>query len=111
MNLLVAVTIGVLVAVGLLQLQQRDLVRVVVGLYTVWNALNLLMIAVVSVRGQQAPLVAGGDHPMADPLVQALVLTAIVISFGFIAFLVALVFWLSRRGQSIDVGDFQEARK
>ncbi|MDQ4075867.1 MAG: sodium:proton antiporter [Chloroflexota bacterium] len=111
MNVLIAVTIGVLVAVGLLQLQQRDLVRVVVGLYTLWNALNLLMIAVASIRGRQAPLVDSGSQPMADPLVQALVLTAIVISFGFTAFLVTLVFWLARRGESIDVRDFQEARK
>jgi multisubunit Na+/H+ antiporter MnhC subunit len=45
---------------------------------------------------------------LADPLVQAFVLTAIVITFGFTALLVAITSWLSRRGNSININDFQE---
>lgn len=110
MPILVPVTIGVLVAVAVLQLLQRDVVRIVVGLYVFWNAANLLIISVATVRGARAPIVDVGAGPMADPLVQALILTAIVISFGFISFLVTLLYWLGQRGRSVDVGDFQEGR-
>lgn len=109
MSALFAITIGLLVSVGLLQLLQRDAVRVVVGFYLLWNAANLLLLGAAGARGTRAPIADLGEGPLADPLVQALVLTAIVISFGFTAFLVALVFWLSRRG-SIDLDDFREER-
>lgn len=111
MNLLMALTIGIVVAVAVLQLMQRDAVRMVVGLYLFWNAANLLIIAVARIRGVRAPIAQIGDGPMADPLVQALVLTAIVITYGFTAFLVMLIYWLARRGRSIDVEDFREGRE
>ncbi|MBI4497360.1 MAG: NADH-quinone oxidoreductase subunit K [Chloroflexi bacterium] len=110
MSLLMAATIGVLVAVAVLQLLQRNAVRMVIGLYLFWNAANLLIIAVSRTRGVRAPFVGGDAAPLADPLVQALVLTAIVITFGFTAFLVTLTFWLVARGNSIDVTDFTEGR-
>lgn len=108
MSLLIAATIGVLVVAGVLQLLQASVVRIVAGLYILWNAANLLVISVAAVRGTRAPLVDGGTGPMADPLVQALVLTAIVVTFGFTAFLVTLILWLAHRGGSIDVGDFRQ---
>jgi multicomponent Na+:H+ antiporter subunit C len=109
MSLLIALTIGFLVAVAVLQLLQRDLVRIVVGLYVLWNATNLLLIAVGAVRGDRAPF-ANGAGEMADPLVQAFVLTGIVITFGFMACLVTLLLWLTHHGESADVNDFTRAR-
>jgi len=109
--MLMAVTIGILVAVAVLQILQRDGIRIVVGLYTFWNAANLLIIATAVERGTRAPFVNMGSGPMADPLVQALVLTAIVISFGFTAFLVTLASWLARSGESIDVEAFRKGRE
>jgi multicomponent Na+:H+ antiporter subunit C len=109
MSLVVAAAIGFLVTVGVLQLLQRDTIRIVVGLYILWNATNLLLIAVGAVRGERAPI-ADGDGVMADPLVQAFVLTAIVITFGFMAFLVTLVFWLARDEESTDVTHFRRGQ-
>lgn len=111
MSLLMAATIGILVAVAVLQILQRDVVRIVVGLYIFWNAANLLIIALSRIEGVRAPIVHEGAGPMADPLVQAMVLTAIVITFGFTAFLVTLIFWLAHRGRSIDVSDFRAGRE
>lgn len=111
MNLLLAVAIGFLVAIGVLQLFQRDIVRIVVGFYILWNAANLLIIGVARLVGTRAPLVTEGTGPMADPLVQALVLTAIVITFGFTAFMVALMYWLAERGQSVHAEAFRESRE
>jgi multicomponent Na+:H+ antiporter subunit C len=110
MSVLIAATIGFLIAVAVLQLLQRDAVRIVVGLYILWNATNLLLIAAGAVRGGQAPIVAGNGGTMADPLVQAFVLTAIVITFGFMAFLITLVFWLARLENSTDTDQMRRGR-
>jgi multicomponent Na+:H+ antiporter subunit C len=110
MTYLIAITIGILVTVAVLQLLQRDMIRIVVGLYILWNAANLLMISVASVWGVRAPMMNDTDAPMADPLVQAFVLTSIVITFGFTALLVAILSWLSRSGDSIDLTAFQEEK-
>jgi multicomponent Na+:H+ antiporter subunit C len=104
-NLLLAMAVGVLVSVGVLHVLQRDGVRVVVGLYVLWNAINLLLIAIA--RQPSGDSGAAG----ADPVVQALTLTAIVITFGFTAFLLTLVAWLASRRQSIDLADFRESRE
>jgi multicomponent Na+:H+ antiporter subunit C len=111
MTILLAVTIGVLVTIALLQLQQRDIVRMVIGLYILWNATNLLLVGVAAIRGETAPLIDGSSRAMADPLVQAFVLTAIIITFGFLAFLAALILWLARSGESIDVAHFTRGRE
>jgi multicomponent Na+:H+ antiporter subunit C len=109
MSYLMAAIIGLLVAVAVMQILHRDAIRVVVGIYILWNATNLLIIGVASVWGPGAPILEeknGGA--MADPLVQVFVLTAIVITFGFTALLVAITSWLSSSGDSIDILDFQE---
>jgi multicomponent Na+:H+ antiporter subunit C len=110
MSYLIAITIGLLVTVAVLQLLQRDMIRIVVGLYILWNATNLLMISVASTWGGRAPMMNDTDAPMTDPLVQAFVLTSIVITFGFTALLVAMLSWLSHSGDSIDLTAFQEER-
>lgn len=110
MNLLFAITIGVVVAVAVLQLVQRDVVRVVVGLYLLWNAVNLLIIGVATLRATRAPLADGDGGALADPLVQAIVLTSIVITFGFTAFLLTLLVLLGHRGKSFDVEEFDKGR-
>jgi multisubunit Na+/H+ antiporter MnhC subunit len=110
MSVLIAITIGLLVTVAVLQLLQRDIIRIVVGLYTLWNAVNLLLISVAATWGSRAPMLDGSDTPMTDPLVQAFVLTSIVITFGFTALLVAIVSWLAHSGHSIDLRAFEEER-
>jgi multicomponent Na+:H+ antiporter subunit C len=109
MSLFISLTIGFLVAVAVLQLLQRDIVRIVVGLYILWNAANLLLVAASALRGERAPF-ATGETGLADPLVQAFVLTGIVITFGFMACLITLLFWLIRSGESEDIGDYRRGR-
>jgi multicomponent Na+:H+ antiporter subunit C len=110
MSYLIAITIGLLVTVAVLQLLQRDMIRIVVGLYILWNATNLLMISVASIWGGRAPMLNDTGGPMTDPLVQAFVLTSIVITFGFTALLVAMLSWLAHSRDSIDLTAFQEER-
>ena len=80
--------IGTLFAVGVYLILQRNLTRVLVGLGVLAHAVNLMLIG----AGQpgRAPIVEAGAGDYADPLSQALILTAIVITFGVTAFLLGL---------------------
>ena len=98
-NLVVALLIGVLYAVGTYLVLQRTLTRVVLGLGLLGHGANLLLLQAGGAGGL-APFVtsAGGATvgTTADPLPQAMVLTAIVITFGVTAFLLAMAYrsWL-----------------
>ena len=98
-NLTLALLIGVLYAVGTYLLLQRTLTRVVLGLGLMSHGANLLLLAAGGSAGA-VPFVGRTDGAAgagtADPLPQAMVLTAIVITFGVTAFLLALAFrsWL-----------------
>jgi len=82
------VLVGVLFAVGTYLLMERSLTRIALGVGVLGNGVNVLLVIVGS-RPGRAPIVnAGGE--MTDPLPQALVLTAIVIGFALLAFLLAL---------------------
>ena len=98
MELLLAVVVGGLYAGGIYLMLRRSIVKIIFGLALLGHAANLLIFTAAGLTRGRAPLVpvsgsvAGGE--LADPLPQALILTAIVISFGVVAF--ALV--LFRRG-------------
>lgn len=90
MELLLALGIGVLVASGIwLVLRERSF-SVVLGLTLMSYAGNLFIFAGGRLAPAASPLAVEGHGPLADPLPQALVLTAIVIGFGMTAYLVAL---------------------
>ena len=102
MPLVLLLTMVVLYAGGVYLLLDRSLTRVLLGFLLVGNATNLLLF--LSSGGFGAPPIADGTDPaeMSDPLPQALTLTAIVITFGVSAFVLALIYrsWvLSRRDQ------------
>jgi multicomponent Na+:H+ antiporter subunit C len=95
----------VLVGCGVYLLLQRTLSRIVLGLGLIAHAANLLLM-VVGGRSGRPPIVGGfveGEN-VADPLPQALALTAIVISFGITAFLLALAYrsWVLRRDDEVE---------
>lgn len=86
-----AIAVGVLVAAGVYLILQRGLIRITIGFVLLGHAANLLLIASGGLRLRGEPLLDKGDpQVMADPLPQAFVLTAIVISFGVTVFLLAL---------------------
>jgi multicomponent Na+:H+ antiporter subunit C len=88
MSAVMMMVIGVLFAVGSYLLMERSLTRIALGVGVIGNGINLLIIATGS-RSGEAPIL-GRDGELADPLPQALVLTAIVIGFGLLSFLLAL---------------------
>jgi multicomponent Na+:H+ antiporter subunit C len=92
----------------------RQLSRVVIGIGLIGHGVNILLILSGGDGGD--PAFAGGDTGrFADPLPQALVLTAIVITFGVIAFLLSLAFrsWRVTADDEVedDVDDRRIARE
>jgi multicomponent Na+:H+ antiporter subunit C len=93
MTLTLAVTVGALYAAGTYLLLQRTLTRIVIGLALMGHGANVLLL--MAAGGPGAPPLIGDEPPaqaFTDPLPQALALTAIVITFGVIAFLLALAY-------------------
>ncbi len=94
MTVLLAVVAGGLYACGLYLLLQRNLVKLLLGLLLLGHAANVLIFAAAGVVRGRAPLVAAGElappPDAADPLPQALILTAIVIGFAVVAFAAVL---------------------
>ncbi len=95
MTFLLALLVGALYAGALYMITRRSLVKLIVGLALLSHAANLLIFSAGGARRAAAPLVCDGAGPdlqtFADPLPQALILTAIVISFGVLAFGLALL--------------------
>jgi multicomponent Na+:H+ antiporter subunit C len=94
MTNLLAVVIGVIFGCGLYLMMRRTMVQLLLGLAMIGNGANLLIFVSARLTPGRPPLIAEGDkvpvEPYADPLAQALILTAIVISFGVVAFTLAL---------------------
>lgn len=113
MNLLLILALSLTVSAGVWLLLSRDLFRVVVGLAVLGSAVNLIVF--MSGRpGSLIPPVMPADAEQlaagfANPLPQALVLTAIVIGFALLCFALVLAARLSRDHGHADVAQQQAA--
>ena len=94
MELLLALAAGVLYAAGIYLMLRRRLAQLIIGLGLLSNGTNLLIFTAGGLTRGRPPVVPAGAEalvpPYADPVPQALVLTAIVIGFGLLAFLLVL---------------------
>ncbi|QNG19961.1 Na(+)/H(+) antiporter subunit C [Rhodococcus triatomae] len=92
-NIGLLVVIGVMISAGVYLLIERSITRMLLGLLLFGNGVNLLLLT--SGGGAGNPTVVGRDgayETMADPLAQAMILTAIVITMGISAFVLALAY-------------------
>ncbi|PEN14839.1 cation:proton antiporter [Longibacter salinarum] len=96
METTLAILVGILTAAGIYLLLRRSMLRMLFGLILISNAVNILILTAGGVRRGAPPLVEAGNVALgagaANPLPQALILTAIVIGFGLIAFALVLVY-------------------
>jgi multicomponent Na+:H+ antiporter subunit C len=112
-TLAVAAAVGVLFAVGTFLLLRDDVVHVVWGVAVVSQAANVYLIGMGGIRegtADSVPVLASKKGPFpatADPLVQALVLTAIVISFGITAFALVLSYRGYEENESMDLTEWE----
>lgn len=95
MNILLSLAVGTLVAAGLYMMMRRSMIKLVIGLSLLSHAANLLIFTAGGLTRAASPVIVEGREelapPYADPLPQALILTAIVISFGLTAFTIGLI--------------------
>ncbi len=88
-NLTYVITVGVLFAAGVTLLLERSLTRILLGVILLGNGVNLLILT--GGNAGAAPIAGlAGQERMSDPLPQAMILTAIVITLGMTAFLLAM---------------------
>ncbi|OBI78879.1 Na(+)/H(+) antiporter subunit C [Mycobacterium sp. E740] len=112
-SLVPLVLLGGLTSAGVYLLLERNLTRMLLGLLLVGNAVNLLILIVGGPSGN--PPVRGrtsdGHTTTADPLAQAMILTAIVITMGIAAFVLAMAYRTYRLTTEEEVGDDPEDAK
>jgi multicomponent Na+:H+ antiporter subunit C len=89
-NLVMAATVGVLYGTGFTLLLSRSLMRVLIGVVVLGHGTNLLLQLAGGPPARPPVLGAAPLEALADPLPQALALTAIVITFALTTFLLAL---------------------
>lgn len=111
MTVLMAIAVGGLFAAAFYMMMRRSIVKLVIGLGLLSNAANLLILTAGGLTRGAPPLIAvGANQPpiqAADPLPQALVLTAIVIAFGVLSFAVVLI---HRAHQVVGTDDLAQMR-
>ena len=97
MEILLAILVGILYTAGVYMLLRRSILKFIIGIIFLSNATNLLVfLAAGIVAGEPVFIEEGGRVPetLADPLPQALVLTAVVIGFGIVVYLLAVKYRL-----------------
>lgn len=105
------IVVGILVACGVYLLTDRSILRMLFGLMLAGNGVNLLILVAGGGAGT-APII-GSDSTvydtMADPLAQGMILTAIVISMGLAAFVLALAYRsFTSTNNDDNIGDDEE---
>ncbi|MCW5898272.1 MAG: Na+/H+ antiporter subunit C [Flavobacteriales bacterium] len=113
MGLLLALLAGTLYAAAFYMLLRRSLAKLIIGLVLLGHASNLCIFTLGRLSKGRPPFVeAGADAvvpPYADPLPQALILTAIVIGFGIQAFAIVLIKRVHQETRSDDLDRLQTA--
>jgi multicomponent Na+:H+ antiporter subunit C len=100
-DLLSAIAIGILFSIGIFQLLRRNVIRSAIGLIILTNAINLYLFSTGAYQGLVAAY-SGSVAQVSDPLPQAMVLTAIIISMGGFSFVLGLLYIISVRYKTSD---------
>ncbi|QDV44508.1 Na(+)/H(+) antiporter subunit C [Stieleria neptunia] len=111
MDIALAVTVGGLYAAGIYMMLRRSVVKLLIGLGLLSHAANLLIFTAGGLVRGRVPVVSDGQSQplaeIADPLPQALILTAIVISFAVLAFALVLIY---RTHQTLGTDDLDQLK-
>jgi multicomponent Na+:H+ antiporter subunit C len=106
-----AITVGGLYGCAFYMMLRRSITKTVIGLILLSNAANLLIFLASGLTKAAPALIPTGETQpigiVADPLAQALILTAIVIGFGVLAFAVALI---HRAHEVLEADDFDDLK-
>ncbi|WP_203248172.1 Na(+)/H(+) antiporter subunit C [Sporosarcina beigongshangi] len=103
METLITILVGVLVTVAVYLLLSRSLIRVILGTAILSHAVHLLLMTMGGLKKGGVPIIGAGSGNYTDALPQALILTAIVISFAVTAFLLVLAYRTHKEAGSDDL--------
>ena len=104
MEILTSLTIGLLFGMAIFQLLSRNIIRSVIGLVLLANAVNLFLLS-AGAYNALVPAYTTAEGSRSDSLPQALILTAIVISMGGTAFVLSMLYIISARYKTSDMED------
>lgn len=111
MEVIFALVVGIFFAGAVYLMLSKKVVRILLGLVLLGNAVNMLLFTTGRLTPAIPPFIPGGVDMLpagtANPLPQALILTAIVISFSFFCFLLVLTY---RAYQDLGTDDTGEMR-
>jgi multicomponent Na+:H+ antiporter subunit C len=108
MEILMSIVVGVLFMVGTYLILSRHLLRVIFGTILLSHGAHLLLLTMAGLQEGAAPILSLQADNYADPLPQALILTAIVISFGVTSFLLVLAYRTARSHKTDDLEKLKE---
>lgn len=128
-NTLLSITIAILFGIGTFMILRRDIIKVIIGLSIISHGTNLLIVSTGAFSGHKIPILTTDEIPKTntiftdslstnliapilngtsttqyvDPLVQALVLTAIVISLATTALIIILAYRINEEYGTTDI--------
>jgi multicomponent Na+:H+ antiporter subunit C len=111
MTLVFSVAVALLIGSGSYLLLKHDLIRVVIGILLLSNGANLFIMLAGLERGRAPIYPLPVDADLADPLVQAMTLTAIVITFGVTALLLSLIYRVYIAHSTLDTDSLAAAEE
>ena len=94
----------------------RDFIKLLVSISVLESGVNLLLVSIGYVQGRVAPIVVSDElrqsavGRVVDPIPQALVLTAIVIGLGLLAFGLSLAIWMAKNFGTTDVSELKRLK-
>ena len=104
MNIILLLVIGFLVFIGTYMILSLNLIRIVIGISIYTHAGNLIIMSMGKYSSNMTePLIGTSNTNYVDPLLQAIVLTAIVIGFAMTAFLLVLVYRTYRVTKEVEI--------
>lgn len=109
-NVTLILVASTLIGTGVYLLLARSIVRALVGFLLMGNGINILFMVSSGPAGE-APILGQGEGPISDPIPQALVLTAIVITLAMVAFVLALAHRAWQLGRNDLLEDDEESAR
>lgn len=115
METLWSIVVGAMLGFGIYLMMERHIVRFIFGLMIVSNAVNLGIFVGGRLSRGAPPLIPKGAETLtsefANPLPQALILTAIVIGFGLLLFTMALAYRISQDSGTADTNLYRKSEE
>ena len=114
----IALATGLLIIIAGLWavISRRNIIKIIIGFSLFDTGLHLVMVSLSYLRGRKAPILDGAvdlekaTEQVTDPVLQALVLTAIVIGLGVTALMLAYALKLHKQKGSLQINDFKDLK-